>query len=182
MRQLNKKGLDLIKKVEGVVPFVYLCQGGYPTIGCGHRCIDGDFYLYGNTVEQIEYRILKNKELIKVKNFKVPSSINVKELTTISNEDIDDLLFKDVEGAIRDLEHYFKESHLLNDNQYWALISFIYNVGCHAFSESTLLQKLIEGDFDAVPTELNKYTYSKGVELTVLIKRRKLEGELFMSK
>lgn len=36
MRHITQKGLGLIKCFEGFSPTIYICPGGYPTIGYGH--------------------------------------------------------------------------------------------------------------------------------------------------
>ena len=36
MRHLTDEGLALIKRFEGFAPEVYVCPGGWPTIGYGH--------------------------------------------------------------------------------------------------------------------------------------------------
>ncbi len=36
MRHVTQEGLDLIKRFEGFSPAVYICPGGWPTIGYGH--------------------------------------------------------------------------------------------------------------------------------------------------
>ena len=36
MRHITQEGLDLIKRFEGFSSTVYMCPGGYPTIGYGH--------------------------------------------------------------------------------------------------------------------------------------------------
>jgi lysozyme len=45
----------------------------------------------------------------------------------------------------------------LTETQGGALLSFVFNVGRHAFKESTLLIKLNGGHYDAVPSELAKW-------------------------
>ncbi|QNK01652.1 lysozyme [Dyella telluris] len=45
----------------------------------------------------------------------------------------------------------------LNDHQYGALVSFAFNVGWDQFASSTLLRKLNQGDYKAVPIELAKW-------------------------
>lgn len=42
----------------------------------------------------------------------------------------------------------------LTDNQFGALVSFTYNVGCNSFRTSSLLKRLNTGDYDAVLQEL----------------------------
>ena len=68
----------------------------------------------------------------------------------------------------------------LNDNQFAALVSFAFNVGIGAFKNSTLLKKLNQGDFNAVPTELMKWTKAGGKKLQGLVNRRRAEGYLWM--
>ena len=68
----------------------------------------------------------------------------------------------------------------LNDNQFAALVSFTFNVGINAFKNSTLLKKLNQGNFDAVPTELMKWTKAGGKKIQGLVNRRRAEGYLWM--
>jgi len=68
----------------------------------------------------------------------------------------------------------------LNDNQFAALVSFAFNVGINAFKKSKLLKKLNNGNFDAVPTELMKWTKAGGKKLQGLVNRRQAEGYLWM--
>lgn len=67
----------------------------------------------------------------------------------------------------------------LTQNQFDALTSFTFNVGAGALEKSTLLKKLNAGDYEAVPTELNKWTHAGGKELPGLVNRRAAEGKLF---
>jgi len=68
----------------------------------------------------------------------------------------------------------------LNDNQFAALVSFTFNVGIGAFKNSTLLKKLNQGDFDAVPVELRKWVKAGGKKVQGLVNRRQAEGYLWM--
>ncbi|HEY2974825.1 MAG TPA: papain-like cysteine protease family protein [Pyrinomonadaceae bacterium] len=71
----------------------------------------------------------------------------------------------------------------LNQNQYDALVSFAYNVGGANFQKSTLLRLLNNGDYNAVPMELKKWTKAhqngKLIDLPGLVRRRAAEAELF---
>lgn len=49
----------------------------------------------------------------------------------------------------------------LNDNQFGALVSFVFNVGQGAFAGSTLLKRLNAGDYEAVPGELAKWNKAR---------------------
>ena len=67
----------------------------------------------------------------------------------------------------------------LTQNQFDALVSFVYNVGIGAFQKSTLLKKLNAGQYDAVPGELMKWTKGGGKELPGLVRRRRAEAALW---
>lgn len=67
----------------------------------------------------------------------------------------------------------------LKQNQFDALVSFAFNVGLGAFQRSTLLRRLNEGRYDAVPRELMKWTRGGGRELPGLVNRRRDEAALW---
>lgn len=70
----------------------------------------------------------------------------------------------------------------LSDNQFAALVSFAFNVGTGNFLKSTLLKKLNTGTpagYAAVPTELMKWTKSKGKQMPGLVNRRAQEAALW---
>lgn len=67
----------------------------------------------------------------------------------------------------------------LNDNQFGALVLFAFNIGGKNFKNSTLLRKLNQGDYAAVPGELMKWTKSKGKTLKGLVNRRAAEAGLW---
>jgi lysozyme len=66
----------------------------------------------------------------------------------------------------------------LAQNQFDALVSFAFNVGCGAFKGSTLLRKLNAGDPSA-SDELLRWTKAGGVEVDGLVARRHGEREIF---
>ncbi len=67
----------------------------------------------------------------------------------------------------------------LNQAQFDSLVSFAYNVGTGAFKNSTLLKKLNQGDYAAVPVELNKWVKGGGKTLPGLVRRRAAEAIMF---
>jgi Phage-related lysozyme (muraminidase) len=73
----------------------------------------------------------------------------------------------------------------LNQNQFDALVSFVYNIGSGSFQSSTLLRVLNQGNYAAVPTEIKKWTKahanSRLVELPGLVTRREAEAQLFQT-
>lgn len=96
----------------------------------------------------------------------------------ITRAEADALLRGDVqhaEDAVRDLVRVPLAQH-----QFDALVSFCFNCGRGAFAKSTLLRKLNTGDFDAVPTELARWTRAAGKVLPGLVRRRKAEAALWV--
>ena len=68
---------------------------------------------------------------------------------------------------------------MLTQYQFDALVSFVFNVGVGAFGGSTLLRRLNQGDYNAVPAELMRWVNSGGTPLPGLVRRRRAEGVLF---
>ncbi|WP_417585160.1 lysozyme [Pelagibacterium sp.] len=66
----------------------------------------------------------------------------------------------------------------LTDFQHGALVSFTYNVGDTAFSNSTLLRKLNAGDYAAVPAQLSRWNKNDGKVMQGLVNRRAAEAGL----
>ena len=68
----------------------------------------------------------------------------------------------------------------LNQNQFDALVSFVYNCGIGALERSTLLKLLNKGDYGSVPTQLNRWVKAGGITYRGLVRRRAAEGAMFM--
>jgi lysozyme len=81
----------------------------------------------------------------------------------------------------------------LNQNQFDALVSFVFNVGegkegvkdgfvtLRSGKPSTMLRKLNAGDYEGAANEFPKWNRAGGVVLKGLIRRREAEKELFLS-
>lgn len=67
----------------------------------------------------------------------------------------------------------------LTQHQFDALVSFTFNVGTGALQRSTLLRKLNQGRYDAVPGQLLRWVYGGGRKLPGLRNRRISEIELW---
>lgn len=59
-RKINKVGLDIIKKFEGFNSSVYICAGGYKTIGYGHKIEANEKF---STITEEEAEKLLQKDL-----------------------------------------------------------------------------------------------------------------------
>lgn len=69
----------------------------------------------------------------------------------------------------------------LTQNQFDVLVSFAFNCGLGALQKSTLLKKVNAQDFDAVPTELMKWTRAGGGAVPGLVRRRRAEAKMWRS-
>ena len=103
----------------------------------------------------------------------------VREGDTISISEATDLLRDDVEYA-EDAVNAFVAVPL-NQNQFDALTSFIFNVGVSAFRESTLRRKLNDSDYGGAAAQFPRWNKAAGRVLPGLIARREAEREMFES-
>ncbi len=69
----------------------------------------------------------------------------------------------------------------LTQNQFNALVDFVYNLGENNFSNSTLLSDLNSGDYASAADEFSKWIYAGGSVNQGLIDRRAAERALFLS-
>lgn len=69
----------------------------------------------------------------------------------------------------------------VTDNQFSALVSFAYNVGLRALSESSLLRLVNAEDIEGAAAQFSRWNKSGGKVLDGLITRRAAERELFLT-
>lgn len=69
----------------------------------------------------------------------------------------------------------------LTQNQFDALVSFVFNIGETNFRTSTLLRKLNAKDYEGAARELPRWNKQKGKVLKGLVRRRAEEMEIFLS-
>jgi len=67
----------------------------------------------------------------------------------------------------------------LKQEQFDALVSFVFNIGEGAFAGSTLLRKLNAGHCCAVPDQMRRWSRDKGRVIAGLVARRSAEIALF---
>jgi lysozyme len=70
---------------------------------------------------------------------------------------------------------------LLNDNQFSALVDFVFNLGAGSLEHSTLLKLLNAGNYSDAAGEFAKWDHAGGSVVEALVKRRAAEAELFLS-
>lgn len=147
-------GIDMIKRFEGFRAALYNDPVGHCTVGYGTLVHKGA--CNGDASEQ-------------------------PYLHGVTEERATQLLRDEVTGFQRFINDSVTVE--LNQNQYDALVSFVYNLGTGAFSRSTLLRVLNAGNYAAVPDEIRKWTKGRVngqlVDLPGLVTRRNAEASLF---
>jgi lysozyme len=86
-------------------------------------------------------------------------------------------LLADVQDAVYAVNHYVAIK--LRQNEFDALVDFVFNVGAGNFANSTLLRKLNRGDLVGAANEFERWDMSGGVHLSGLLRRRKAEEAMF---
>jgi lysozyme len=95
----------------------------------------------------------------------------------ITEEQAEELLEEDMQEAIRVVERLNVD---LSDNQYNALVSFVFNIGGSAFARSTIRRKILANPNDKnIRAELMRWVYADGKMLKGLERRREEEAELY---
>lgn len=69
----------------------------------------------------------------------------------------------------------------LSENEWTALTSFVYDIGCTAFVSSTLLKKLNDHEWAEIPNEMRRWVTYNGVKVPGMIKRREKEIKKWLS-
>ena len=136
----SDKGIEFIKRHEGLRLAAYLCPAGVPTIGYGHT---------------------KGVRLGQV----------------ITEAEAEQFLIEDLKTSEQEIDSHNLQ---LNQNQFDALVSFVFNVGAGNFRSSTLLRRvrLNSNDYD-IENQFKRWVYAKGRVLPGLIKRRNDEAKLY---
>ena len=70
----------------------------------------------------------------------------------------------------------------LSQNQFDALVSWVFNLGPTNLRNSTLLKRLNAGDYADVPNQIKRWNKAGGKVLEGLIRRREAEALLFEGK
>jgi lysozyme len=99
---------------------------------------------------------------------------------TLTREEALSLLKHDVEEAEAAVNRLVAVN--LKQEQFDALVSFVFNVGEGAFAGSTLLRKLNQGHCCAVPDQLRRWNRTKGRVIAGLAARRNAEISLYVGE
>lgn len=93
----------------------------------------------------------------------------------ISNDLIDELLDKDLIKFESVINRNVRVT--LNQFQFDALVSLVFNIGEGNFLKSTLLKELNKGNYEEVINQILRWQYANGKP--ILLNRRKREARLF---
>jgi len=70
----------------------------------------------------------------------------------------------------------------LSQNQFDALVSWVYNLGNGNLTSSTMLKVLNSGDYAGVPAQIKRWNKAGGKVLEGLTRRRQAEADMFEGK
>ena len=77
------------------------------------------------------------------------------------------------------MKYYTNTPWQINQNQFDALVSFAYNLGCGNLKN--IAENLNKNDFSGATARMKKYVYAGGNKLEGLVRRRQAEVDLFNS-
>ena len=132
--------------------------------------------------------LIKSFESLRLEAYKCPAGVltigyghtaGVKSGDVIDKQKAEQLLTEDLRGFEEVIN---RECPGVNQNQFDALVSFVFNVGTGNFLKSTLL-KCVKANPENVNIryEFSRWNRSKGEVLSGLIRRRKAEADLYFS-
>lgn len=112
---------------------------------------------------------------------KIIPSDNLVMGDTITQTRSDQFLTRDLLTAKKTVNNYVNVP--LNQNQYDALVSFVFNIGADNFRRSTLLNRLNDYDYQGAMAEMSRWKYvtinDKKIVSEGLVNRRLYEQDLF---
>ena len=97
----------------------------------------------------------------------------------VSQKDADAMFLYELE----EYENYINRTGVeLNQNQFDALVSWVYNLGPANLVSSTMLKRLKSGEYWDVPTQMKRWNKAGGTVLKGLTLRRNAEALMFEGK
>ncbi len=96
---------------------------------------------------------------------------------SITQEQAEDLLAQDVASAAAFVNNAV--SVALTQNEFDALVDFVFNLGAGAFRSSTLLRNLNAGNYAAAANQFDAWDHAGGTVVAGLLRRRNAETALF---
>ena len=99
---------------------------------------------------------------------------------SVSQEEAEQMLVDE----LHEYESYVNEyvTVALSQNQFDALVSWVYNLGPANLKASTMLKVLNSGEYEDVPAQMKRWNKAGGKVLEGLIRRREAEACLYQGK
>jgi lysozyme len=97
---------------------------------------------------------------------------------TITEDQADRLLHSDIAASVACVNRAVTAA--INQNQFDALVDFVFNLGCAALLSSTLLREVNAGNFASAAQQFLLWDHAKGVVIDGLRQRRQAESDLFL--
>ncbi len=98
----------------------------------------------------------------------------------IAQEQAEQLLAKDVQNAAACVNRTVAIA--LNQDEFDALVDFVFNLGTGAFEGSTLLKELNANNMTAAASQFDAWDRAGGAVVAGLLRRRQAEAQLFTGK
>ena len=130
--------------------------------------------------------MIKHFEGLELEAYKCPAGVwtigyghikGVQEGDVITEQQADDMLVEELKEYENYINTYVKCP--LSQNQFDALVSWVYNLGPANLQASTLLKVLNKGDYAGVPAQIKRWNKAGGRVLEGLTRRRQAEADLF---
>lgn len=131
--------------------------------------------------------IIKEFEGLRLESYLCPAKVwtigyghteHAKPNMVINEREAEEYLLLDVQWAEDAVNSLVKT--VLTQNQFDALVSFVFNIGRPKFKRSTLLIYINANKMLEASKEFDKWVYAKGTLLNGLVRRRQNEKELFL--
>lgn len=152
---ISQRGLDLIASFEGIVLHAYNDPVRLCTVGIGHKLRDGP-------CRDEDYRTFGTKDNPK-----------------LTRDQAFQLLRSDVTSREAAVDRSVTVA--LSQNEFDALVSFVFNLGTSAFANSTLLKLLNQGRRVEAADQFLRWNKAGGQVLAGLTRRREAERALFLT-
>lgn len=100
------------------------------------------------------------------------------EGTVINVQEAETLLENDLSNVCKQLNEYLKIP--LSDNQYSALVSFVFNLGIGEFANSTMLKMINAGGINPAAQQFERWDMAGDKVVDGLLRRRLAEKALYL--
>ena len=133
--------------------------------------------------------LIKHFEGCELNAYKCPAGVwtigyghikGVSEGMSITQEQAEQMLLDE----LKEYENYINELVTVNlsQNQFDALVSWVYNLGPANLKSSTMLKVLNDGKYEDVPYQMKRWNKAGGKVLDGLVRRREAEALLYQGR